>query len=97
MTDAQVQSEVMGVLGTMFPKVAIPKPTDFFFPRWSSDPLFRGSYSAWAPSYVPQHLINLGAPVGRVYFAGEATSDRYYGMLSFLCFFLSGNVCDMRC
>ncbi|KAH9056461.1 amine oxidase [Lactarius vividus] len=81
MTDAQVQSEVMGVLQTMFPKVAIPEPTAFFFPRWFSDPLYRGSYSTWAASFIPQHLINLGASLGRLWFAGEATSERYFGFL----------------
>jgi len=81
MTDAQVQSEVMEVLRAMFPKVTIPEPTAFHFPRWFSDPLYRGSYSTWAPSFVPQYLINLGAPVGRVFFAGEATSERFFGYL----------------
>jgi polyamine oxidase len=81
MTDAQVQSEVMGVLRAMFPGVNVPEPSAFFFPRWYNDPLYRGSYSAWPASYVPQHLINLGLPVGRLWFAGEGTSERYYGML----------------
>ncbi|KAI9430825.1 amine oxidase [Lactarius indigo] len=71
MTDAQVQSEVMQVLRAMFPNVAIPEPTAFFFPRWFSDPLYRGSYSTWPASFIPQHLINLG----------EATSERYFGFL----------------
>ncbi|KAH9054744.1 amine oxidase [Lactarius vividus] len=81
MTDAQVQSEVMGVLQTMFPNVAIPKPTAFLFQRWFSDPLYRGSYSTWPASFIPQHLINLGAPLGNLWFAGEATSERYFGYL----------------
>ena len=88
MTDAQVQSEVMGVLQAMFPSVAIPEPTAFLFPRWFSDPLYRGSYSTWPASFVPQHLINLGASLGNLWFAGEATSERYFGMLlSFLFLF----------
>ena len=86
MTGAQVKSEVKGVLRAMFPKVSIPQPKAFFFPRWFSDPLYRGSYSSWAPGYVPQHQINLGAPAGLVFVAGEATSERYYGM-PLLCFF----------
>ena len=87
MSDAQVQSEVMGVLRTMFPKVAIPKPMDFLVTRWFNDPLYRGSYSTWAPSFVPQHQINLGTPVGPVFFAGEATSVRFFGrQLLFVCF-----------
>ncbi|KAH9177175.1 amine oxidase [Lactarius sanguifluus] len=81
MTDAQVQTEVMQVLRTMFPKVAIPEPTAFFFPRWFSDPLYRGSYSTWPASFIPQHLINLGVSLGRLWFAGEATSEKYFGFL----------------
>ncbi|KAH9056464.1 amine oxidase [Lactarius vividus] len=81
MTDAQVQSEVMQVLRAMFPNVAVPEPTAFLFPRWFSDPLFRGSYSTWAPSFVPPRLVNLRAPLGNLWFAGEATSVKYFGYL----------------
>jgi|ERR1700761_4465659 len=89
MTDAQVQSEVMEVIQAMFPNVAIPQPTAFFFPRWSSDPLYRGSYSTWPASFVPQHLINLGASLGNLWFAGEGTSVRYFGMPIVLLFLSS--------
>ncbi|KAI9430824.1 amine oxidase [Lactarius indigo] len=81
MTDAQVQSEVMQVLRAMFPNVAIPEPMAFLFPRWFSDPLYRGSYSTWPASFIPQHLINLGTSLGNLWFAGEATSERYFGFL----------------
>ncbi|KAH9038434.1 amine oxidase [Lactarius hengduanensis] len=81
MSDARVQSEVMGVLQTMFPKVSIPKPTAFFFQRWFSDPLYRGSYSTWPASFIPQHHINLRASVGNLWFAGEGTSEKYFGFL----------------
>ncbi|KAI9461925.1 amine oxidase [Lactarius psammicola] len=81
MTDAQVQSEVMEVLRAMYPKVAIPEPTAFLFPRWSSDPLYRGSYSTWSASFVPQHPLNLRAPLGRLWFSGEAMSEKYFGYL----------------
>jgi len=81
MTDAQVQAEMMEILRAMFPNVAIPEPTAFLFPRWYSDPLYRGSYSNWTPSVIPQHLINLGVSLGRLWFAGEGTSVRYFGYL----------------
>ncbi|KAI9430828.1 amine oxidase [Lactarius indigo] len=81
MTDAQVQSEVMQVLRAMFPRVSIPEPTAFLFPRWFSDPLYRGSYSTWPASIVPQHHINLRTPIGRLWFAGEAMSEKYFGYL----------------
>ena len=86
MTDVQVQSEVMEVLHTMFPNATmIPEPTAFFFPRWFSDPLYRGSYTTWPQSFSSKHLSNLGAPLGNLWFAGEATSEKYFGMF-FLAF-----------
>ena len=69
----------MGVVRAMFPNITVPEPTDFFFPRWHSNPHFRGSYSNWPPSFFSQHLDNLRANVGRLYFAGEATSRKYFG------------------
>ncbi len=79
LTDAQVKSEVLTVLRSMFPGVDVPDPHDFLRPRWHSDPLFRGSYSNWPPSFSSQHLDNLRANIGRLYFAGEATSRKYFG------------------
>ncbi|KAF8797561.1 amine oxidase [Phlegmacium glaucopus] len=79
--DIQVKNEVMGIVRSMFPNVTVPEPTDFFFPRWHSNPLFRGSYSNWPPLFFSQHLDNLRANVGRLYFAGEATSRKYFGFL----------------
>jgi len=69
----------MGVVRSMFPNITVPEPTDFFFPRWYSDPLFRGSYSNWPLSFSEQHHVNLRANVDRLWFAGEATSREYYG------------------
>lgn len=79
--DSQVKSEVMGVVRSMFPNVTVPEPLDFFFPRWHTNPLFRGSYSNWPPAFTSQHLDNLRANVGKLYFAGEATSRKYFGFL----------------
>ncbi|KAI8972602.1 amine oxidase [Trametes punicea] len=82
LSDAQVQEEVLGVLGTMFPNTTIPEPLAFHFPRWHSDPLFRGSYSNWPASFFSEHHQNLRATVGdRLWFAGEATSQKYFGFL----------------
>ncbi|CAA7262584.1 unnamed protein product [Cyclocybe aegerita] len=79
LSNAQVQEEVLSVLRAMFPSVLVPEPTDFYFPRWHANPLFRGSYSNWPPSFASQHLDNLRANIGRLYFAGEATSRKYFG------------------
>ena len=74
----------MEVLRAMFPNVVIPAPTAFLFPRWLTDPLYRGSFSNWPASFVPQHVTNLRAPVGRLWFSGEATSEKYFGGLFLL-------------
>ncbi|KIY71848.1 amine oxidase [Cylindrobasidium torrendii FP15055 ss-10] len=79
--DEVVKAEVLEVLATMYPETSIPEPTDFFFYRWNLDPLYRGSYSNWPPSFLVEHHGNLRANVERLYFAGEATSKHSYGFL----------------
>ncbi|KAH0834009.1 hypothetical protein J3R83DRAFT_11245 [Lanmaoa asiatica] len=82
LTPAQVQSEVMQVLQTMYPNIKVPQPVAIYFRTWASDKLFRGSYSNWGPSYVPSHSVNLQATLNnRLWFAGEATSVDYFGFL----------------
>ena len=64
----------------MFPNITIPEPLDFHFHPWSTDPLFRGSYANWPPSFLPEHHANLRADIdGRLWFAGEAMSKLYFG------------------
>lgn len=76
----QVQLEVMEVLRKMYPNA--PDPIDIFLPIWGRAPLFRGSYSSWGASFIPQHAYNLSAPVnGHLWFAGEGTSLKYFGFL----------------
>ncbi|KAJ8583837.1 amine oxidase [Rhizopogon salebrosus TDB-379] len=82
MEDSDVQAEVMEVLRAMYPNMTVPDPVAFYFKRWQADPLFRGSYSNWPASFVPGHAKNLKATVDeRLWFAGEATSFKYYGFL----------------
>ncbi|KAF8316802.1 hypothetical protein DL93DRAFT_2165923 [Clavulina sp. PMI_390] len=80
MSDAEVQAEIMPVLASMYPNTAIPTPSLLVRGRWFSDPLARGSYSNWPPSFYLEHMYNLRASVkDRLHFAGEATSLSYYG------------------
>ncbi|KAM5530898.1 hypothetical protein V8D89_015430 [Ganoderma adspersum] len=80
MTNAAVQAEILSVLRSMFPKATIPEPLDFYFQRWYSDPLFRGSYSNWPANFLSEHQGNLRANVDkRLWFAGEATSKKWFG------------------
>ncbi|KDQ59970.1 hypothetical protein JAAARDRAFT_56889 [Jaapia argillacea MUCL 33604] len=80
--DSQVQLEILSVLRNMFPNVTIPDPIDFYYQRWHSDPLFRGSYSNWPASFFSEHHENLRADIhGRLWFAGEHTSMKWFGFL----------------
>lgn len=81
-SDEQTKAEVLAVLRQMFPDVDdIPEPIDFLYPRWSTEPWAYGSYSNWPPATTLQMHENLRANVGRLWFAGEATSAAYFGFL----------------
>jgi len=84
LTDSQVKSEIMTVLRTkMYPHLSseIPDPIDFYFERWWSNPLFRGSYSNWPASFFEEHHEDLTRMVDRrVGFAGEHTSAKHFGL-----------------
>ena len=58
MTDTQVQSSLTGLTGP---------------DSRHADPLYHRSYSACTPSYVPQHIINVGAHVGCIFISREGT------------------------
>jgi polyamine oxidase len=77
------KAEILGILADMYPDIEIPQPNGFLLPKWSSDPLFRGSYSNWPAGYPKALHDQLSASVGggRVVFSGEATSYSYYGFL----------------
>lgn len=80
-SDNATLAEVMAVLRTMYPDVDIPDPIDFMYPRWSLEPWAYGSYSNWPPGTSLEMHQNLRANIGRLYFAGEATSAQYFGFL----------------
>jgi polyamine oxidase len=70
----------MEVLQVMYPNTTIPAPQAFHVVRWDTEAIYRGAYSNWPPSFVNGHAQNLRATVGdRLWFAGEATSLKYYG------------------
>lgn len=76
-------TEVLEVLGNMYPDIEIPAPNGILIPKWYANPLFRGSYSNWPIGYPKSLQQQLAAPIGggRVVFSGEATSYQYYGFL----------------
>ena len=79
--DETTKEQVLAVLRDMYGPTNVPMPTAFMYPRWSLEPWSYGSYSNWPPGTSLEMHQNLRANVGRLYFAGEATSTEYYGFL----------------
>lgn len=79
--DEKTKAEIMEVLRKMWPDKDIPEPTDFMYPRWSTEPWSYGSYSNWPPGTTLEMHENLRANTERLWFAGEATSPTYFGFL----------------
>lgn len=81
LTDEEVKDRAMEVLRTMYGD-DIPEANAIHVPRWTSNPLFRGTYSNWPIGELSQHHVNMVAPLhNRVFFAGEAMSADFYGFL----------------
>ena len=80
-TDEQTKAQILEVLRKMYGVENVPEPTAFMYPRWSLEPWAYGSYSNWPPGTTLEMHQNLRANVGRLWFAGEATSAEYYGFL----------------
>ncbi|KAF3322083.1 polyamine oxidase-like protein [Carex littledalei] len=76
--DADTKAEAMAVLREMFGQ-NIPDATDILVPRWWSNPFFKGTYSNWPIGVNRYEFDQIRAPVERVYFTGEHTSEHYNG------------------
>ncbi|KAL3622543.1 polyamine oxidase1, flavin-containing amine oxidoreductase [Castilleja foliolosa] len=75
-SDRETMKEAMEVLRNMFGD-DIPNATDILVPRWWNNRFQRGSYSNF-PILVNHQLIDhIKAPVGRVFFTGEHTSEKF--------------------
>ncbi len=79
--DAAMKHEVLEVLREMFGRDAVPEPLGFMYPRWSTTPWSYGSFSNWPPGFTLDDHKALRANNGRMWYAGEATSEKYYGYL----------------
>ncbi|XP_070578791.1 uncharacterized protein [Ptychodera flava] len=79
-SDEETKVEIMSVLRNMFGD-DIPDASDILVSKWGIDPLHYGSYSNWPVEVSMESFVRLQAPVGKLYFAGEATHERYNGYL----------------
>ncbi|XP_022898010.1 polyamine oxidase 1-like [Olea europaea var. sylvestris] len=77
-TDEETIKEAMEVLRNMFGP-EIPDAIDILVPRWWNNRFQRGSYTNY-PIYVNRQLLhNIKAPVDRIFFTGEHTSEKFSG------------------
>ncbi|KAL4431128.1 hypothetical protein ABPG75_006384 [Micractinium tetrahymenae] len=78
--DEQVREEGMAALRAIFQRngTVVPDPLLFHFTRWAADPWSRGkrAYSYFAVGNAKSITGVLAEPVGRLLFAGEATSNK---------------------
>ncbi|RDH35366.1 polyamine oxidase [Aspergillus welwitschiae] len=80
-SEAETRSEIMEVLRKMFKDKDVPDPVDIYYARWTQEPWSYGSYSNWPPGVSARTHRHLRENVGRVLFAGEATSPQFSGFL----------------
>ena len=78
-SDQQIVDSAMGTLRGVYGD-QIPDPIDFQITRWASDPFAHGSYSFNPVGSHPKLRQQLAKPHrGKLYFAGEATEQDYFG------------------
>nr|CAD1837728.1 unnamed protein product [Ananas comosus var. bracteatus] len=77
-SDEETKAEAMEVLKKMFGP-NIPDATDILVPRWWSDRFYKGTFSNWPIGVNRYEYDQIRAPVGRIYFTGEHTSEHYNG------------------
>ncbi|CAN8256436.1 unnamed protein product [Cochlearia groenlandica] len=77
-TDQETLKEAMSVLKDMFGPT-VPYATDILVPRWWNNRFQCGSYSNYPMISDNQLLQNIKAPVGRIFFTGEHTSEKFSG------------------
>ncbi|XP_031406188.1 polyamine oxidase 1 [Punica granatum] len=77
-SDEETLKEAMSVLRDMFGP-DIPNATDILVPRWWNNRLQRGSYTNYPIISNCEVVRNIKAPVGRIFFTGEHTSERFSG------------------
>lgn len=69
---------IMDVLKKYFGN-SVKEPVSTVITRWGQDEFSRGSYSVVHPGATAKQFDALGEPVGRLFFAGEATSMKHQG------------------
>lgn len=80
--DEVVLAHVMGVLRRMLVDVDVPEPESYVITRWGVDEFARGAYTYDRPGAAGEDdYCALGRSCGRIYWAGEHTSEAYPAMV----------------
>lgn len=72
------KQEIIDTLKEMYP-LAKFELEDILIPSWHDDPLYMGTYSINLPGANKSTIKMLRAPVGQLYFSGEATNVLHHG------------------
>lgn len=81
-SDDTIKKEVTEVLRKMYRDPTIPEPEDIVRTTWATDPIFGGSYSFVPVGGSNDDFEKLAKSIDdKLFFAGEATSKYYYGMV----------------
>lgn len=81
-TDDMIKQQIMSALQKTYPNSTIPDSEDVKIIRtsWATEPLSFGSYSFIPVTGTTNDIDELAKPIDdKLFFAGEATSKRYYG------------------
>ena len=82
MSRKEITSKVISQLIEIEPSLSLDNVVDFYVTTWSSDPLFRGSYTHIPPGASMADSEVLARPIdGKLFFAGEATNPQYLGTM----------------
>ncbi|PFX17976.1 Polyamine oxidase [Stylophora pistillata] len=76
----ETKAEIMEILRKVYGE-GIPEATDIYYHRWSKEPLTQGAFSDPVVGMTSKDWENIGKNLGRLYFAGEATSEEWYGYM----------------
>ncbi|XP_048588991.1 polyamine oxidase 1-like [Nematostella vectensis] len=77
-SDKLNQKEILRELRNVYGK-DIQEPTNIFYSRWSRNRFTRGSYPNVMVGTTSEDFDNLQGSVRRLYFAGDATSEDWWG------------------
>ncbi|GKZ72258.1 hypothetical protein AnigIFM50267_008620 [Aspergillus niger] len=78
-SNEETAAQIIQVLENMYGKGVVSTLKDISYTRWDQEDWSYGSYSYWPPSTSLQAHQNMRANVDSVFFAGEATSQEFFG------------------